>query len=166
MPLYQFKCNNCDWPQEILIMKFMDPDERRDHANSIDGECCDVCGKQCWTSQWSVPQAHSSWASTGKYGANGYYSKALGGFVDSPIAERNIMEARGFVNEADLPKNFWEDKMQQKKDQVAEQDKYINAYQDKLAAGKTKEEAVAEVFTAEDAISGKLEKTFSKESLK
>ena len=108
-----------------------------------------------------APRAHSSW-NTSRYGVNGYFSKALGKHVESPQTEQKIMESRGFVCEADLPKDRWDTAVETQKRRVAEQDKNIETYTEALKSGKTKEEAVVEAFTARDAVSGKLDETWGK----
>lgn len=70
------------------------------------------------------------------------------------------MESQGFVCEADLPKYTWEEAEEKAMRSHIAQDQYTKTYQEKLAAGKSKEEAVAETFTAQDALSGKLDETF------
>ena len=72
------------------------------------------------------------------------------------------MENKGFVCEADLPKDRWDSAVETQKERVKEQDKNIETYTEALKSGKTKEEAVVEAFTAKDAVSGKLDKTWGK----
>ena len=75
------------------------------------------------------------------------------------------MEKKGFVCEADLPQHYWEDLTEKSKEKKFAQAKLVDTYKEKLDAGKTKEEAVAETFTAQDAISGKLDETFNESLL-
>jgi len=158
MPLYMFKCKHCSKIHEEIL-----------HISEPDLE---YCGAQTYESGCGgrlykllvAPSAHTSWNTTGKYGANGYFSKALGVHVDSPQKEKKIMESKGFVCEADLPKDRWDDAVSAQKDRIEFQDKCIDTYTSALDNGKTKEEAVVEAFTAQDALSGKLDKAFAGES--
>lgn len=155
MPLYAYKCRNCNKIHEEIL-----------RINEPHLETCglDTFESGCGGSLYQLifaPQAHTSWNTTGRYGANGYFSHALGKHVDSHRAEQKIMESRGFVCEADLPKDRWDDAVTRQKERVAIQDKCIETYTSALDSGKTKEEAVVEAFTAEDALSGKLDKAFS-----
>jgi hypothetical protein len=110
----------------------------------------------------TAPGTHSSWAGTGKHGVNGYFSKALGKHVANRHTEQKIMESRGFVCEADLPKDRWDTAVETQKRRVTAQDKTIETYTEALKSGKTKEEAVVEAFPARDAVSGKLDETWGK----
>ena len=154
MPLYNFLCTKCNYLAEYFVFGY---DE------SVPCECCFSAEHQ--VRQISLPSKHSSWHSTGRYGANGYFSKALGRYVDSPQQAQNILEKQGFVCEADLPKHRWDDATEKHRDTIIQQETYIQTYKDKLASGKSKEEAVAETFTAQDALSGKLEQTFKGETI-
>ena len=102
------------------------------------------------------------------YYANGghlYYSMALGRVVDNEGVEEKIMMEKGFIKESKLDKkkkteNYvdkWLEAEFQKEKEIA---RLTAIYNNAIAKGKTKEEAVALAFTAEDALSGKLEKLF------
>ncbi len=156
MPRYSYGCRLCD-REHTMIVKFSDPDPQvcgMDTPNS-------GCGGELYR-LLRAPRAHSSWNTTGRYGVNGYFSKALGRHVESPQKEQKIMEARGFVCEADLPKDRWDTAVETQKRRVENQDKNIETYTEALKSGKTKEEAVCAAFTASDAVSGKLDETWGK----
>ena len=145
MPLYTYTCDLCFTTDEY----FCDLDARP------------ICPK-CQTNlhqnrKLSIPNTHSSWHSTGKYGANGYWSQALGRFVDSPAQAHKELESKGFVCEADLPKHHVEDKLQQAQDRLQQQTQYENKYKSLVAQGVSKEDAVSQTWTASDALSGKLD---------
>mgnify|MGYP003111034405 CR=1 FL=1 len=158
MPLYEYRCCDCNKVHEE-ILSINDPEPVECGVDTTDYGC----GGSIYRLMFA-PSAHTSWNTTGRYGADGYYSKALGTHVDSPHKEKKIMESRGFVCEADLPKHRWDDAVEAQKQRVEFQDKCIDTYTTALDNGKTKEEAVVEAFTAEDALSGKLEKAFAGES--
>ena len=157
MPLYTFRCKDCGKDHEE-IMSWLDFEqsqpERCGQDTSEHG-----CGGEIYR-VWVAPPAHSTWNTTGQYGVDGYYSKALGKHVSSPHTEKKIMESRGFVCEADLPQHRWDDAVETQQQRVKQQDTYINTYTEALKSGKTKEEAVVEAFPARDAVSGKLDETF------
>lgn len=181
MPFYPMICKVCKFRDSVATRRSYDFEMRETIANGLysgdeddwaqaytseGGMECEQCGTMGqWNATIPVPEKHASWESTGKYGANGYFSKALGKFVDSPHVERSIMKEKGFVCEADLKDDWWQSKVDSRRAQVHEQEKYIQGYKKALDDGKTKEEAVSEVFNAQDAVSGKLEETFSNEKI-
>jgi len=154
MPIYEFKCGHCNHKQSGLFSSFVSFDDRRLE------DSCESCQSCDWQPAISLPQKHSSWESTGKWGVNGYFSGSLGRFVDNPAKERAIMEKKGFIAESDLPKNWWSDKTNQQKEKIQKQDQLADQYLEKVKSGKTKEEAVAETWTAKDAVSGELDKIY------
>lgn len=157
MPLYSFHCVKCKHTQDELLFEAMGVSERVQYADK--SFTCEECGSSNWSSRINVPQLDSS-SNTFRESVNGYYSKALGRHISSRKEEQKIMESRGFVCEADLPKHTWEEAEEKAMRSHIAQEEYVTTYQNKLAAGKTKEEAVAETFTAQDALSGKLDATF------
>ena len=160
MPLYTYRCQACNKIHEEIV-SFADPEN-----NCVPKQCgTDTYESGCGGKLYRVlmaPGTHSSWAGTGKHGVNGYYSKALGKHVANRHTEQKIMESRGFVCEADLPKDRWESAVETQKRRVTAQDKTIETYTEALKSGKTKEEAVVEAFPARDAVSGKLDETWGK----
>lgn len=160
MPLYTYRCQACNKIHEEIV-------SFADHENNCVPK---VCGTDTYESgcggklnrMLTAPGTHSSWAGTGKHGVNGYYSKALGKHVANRHTEQKIMESRGFVCEADLPKDRWDTAVETQKRRVTAQDKSIETYTEALKSGKTKEEAVVEAFPARDAVSGKLDETWGK----
>lgn len=179
MAAYTFTCSSCNAREQLFFRRSYSPEDRQaiidgklfpendDWARETarEGHTCERCGGTQWGSTLSVPAKHSTWDSTGSHGVNGYYSKALGKHVDSHMAEKRIMEKKGFVCEADLPSHYWDDLTEKSRKKKFAQEKLTQTYTSKLAEGKTKEEAVAETFTAEDAKSGVLDETFN-QSLK
>lgn len=160
MPLYTFQCQVCSRLHEELVTF-------RDYENDNLPQVCgaDTYEQGCGGNMYRVlkaPKTHSSWAGTGKHGVDGYFSKALGKHVANKHTEQKIMESRGFVCEADLPKDRWDTAVETQKRRVEAQDKSIETYTTALKSGKTKEEAVVEAFPARDAVSGKLDETWSK----
>jgi hypothetical protein len=158
MPIYHYQCQVCTKVHEELIMF---EDIEQDTLPQVCG--ADTYEQGCGGNLYRVlrsPAKHGSWNTTGRYGANGYFSKALGKHISSPIEENKIMESRGFVCEADLPKDRWDSAVETQKVRVSEQDKQIETYTSALKSGKTKEDAVVAAFTAKDAISGKLDQTW------
>lgn len=160
MPLYTFQCQVCSRLHEELVTF-------RDYENDSLPQVCgaDTYEQGCGGNMYRVlkaPKTHSSWAGTGKHGVDGYFSKALGKHVANKHTEQKIMESKGFVCEADLPKDRWDTAVETQKRRVADQDKSIETYTTALKSGKTKEEAVVEAFPARDAVSGKLDETWSK----
>ena len=160
MPMYTYQCHVCSKVHEELIFF-------RDYENDNIPQVCgaDTYEQGCGGDLYRVlraPGTHSSWDGTGKHGVNGFYSKALGKHVANKHTEQKIMEGRGFVWEADLPKDRWDTAVETQKRRVSEQDKHIETYTEALKSGKTKEEAVVEAFTAADAVSGKLDNTWGK----
>lgn len=160
MPLYTYRCRVCSKEHEELIFF---QDYENDNIPQVCGADTELQG--CGGDLYRVimaPNTHSSWAGTGKHGVNGYFSKALGKHVANRHTEQKIMEGRGFVCEADLPKDRWDTAVETQKRRVTAQDKTIETYTEALKDGKTKEEAVVEAFPAHDAVSGKLDETWGK----
>jgi len=160
MPLYTYQCQVCSKRHEELIFF---SDYENDNIPQVCGADTYLqgCGGDL-NRVFTAPAVHSSWAGTGKHGVNGYFSKALGKHVANKHTEQKIMEGRGFVCEADLPKDRWDTAVETQKRRVTAQDKTIETYTEALKDGKTKEEAVVEAFPARDAVSGKLDETWGK----
>ena len=160
MPLYTYQCQVCSKRHEELIFF---SDYENDNIPQVCGADTYLqgCGGDL-NRVFTAPAAHSSWAGTGKHGVNGYFSKALGKHVANKHTEQKIMEGKGFVCEADLPKDRWDTAVETQKRRVTAQDKTIETYTEALKDGKTKEEAVVEAFPAHDAVSGKLDETWGK----
>jgi len=158
MPLYTFRCHVCTKVHEEIVTF---ADYENDSLPKVCG--ADTYEQGCGGDMYrvmSAPKPHSSWEGTGKHGAGGYFSKALGKHVSNKHTEKKIMESRGFVCEADLPKDRWESAVETQKERVLVQDKSIETYTSAIKSGKTKEEAVVAAFPAKDAVSGKLDKTW------
>ena len=179
MPMYPYTCKNCNHVEDLLFRRSYSIEERQLIVNgelypeddswarevATEGHACERCGGTEHYSAFASLNKDSSWSSTGSHGVNGYFSAALGKHVDSKAAEKKIMEKKGFVCEAGLPQHYWEDLTEKSKEKKFAQSKLVDTYKEKLDAGKTKEEAVAETFTAQDAISGKLDETFNESLL-
>ena len=160
MPMYTYQCQACFQMHEELL--FFSDIENGNVPKACGDDTFELgCGGKL-NRVFRAPSAHSSWAGTGKHGVNGYFSKALGKHVANKHTEQKIMEGRGFVCEADLPKDRWDTAVETQKRRVTAQDKTIETYTEALKSGKTKEEAVVEAFPARDAVSGKLDETWGK----
>lgn len=155
MPYYTYRCHRCytedDYWFDIMEVAVALTKPPCSHCNLSDKQDRIL----------AVPLAHSSWHSTGKYGASGYFSPALGKHVSSPAEAQRQLEAKGFVNEADLPKYHAEDKMDAHKHRLVEQQKLEDKYSSLVKSGMTKEDAVVETWTAQDALSGKLDQIYN-----
>ena len=91
---------------------------------------------------------------------------ALGRAVASPESEERIMNDMGFVKESKLNKkhdhtNYVGYQMQLAYEREKEIARLTEIYLGALRSGKTQEEAVAEAFNTEDALSGKLIQLFN-----
>lgn len=151
MPIYQYSCSNCKSIHERLL-----PMSKRE-SFCQENDC--ECGGSLKPKITAPAHTPSGWGDmTGRYGVNGYFSKALGAYTDSPEAERKIMEKRGFIRESDLPKNYWEDETSRRLGLMREQDKITEQYKELLSSGHTKEEAIAETFSTEKIMSGELDR--------
>ena len=96
----------------------------------------------------------------------GFFSMALGRAVASPESEERIMNDMGFVKESKLNKkhdhtNYVGYQMQLAYEREKEIARLTEIYLGALRSGKTQEEAVAEAFNTEDALSGKLIQLFN-----
>jgi putative FmdB family regulatory protein len=150
MPIYSFKCKACGYTHDS-IMKFSE------RENFIRTKRCD-CGGELKTAMTRPAKTPGLWGDqTGTYGVNGYYSKALGAYVDNKAAERKIMEKRGFIAESDLPANFWADETERRKNKLMEQEREVQTIEQHLANGYEMGEAIANTFTAERCLSGELD---------
>jgi len=103
------------------------------------------------------------WIAKGK---KGYYSLALGRAVENKQEEEKIMKDRGFIKESDLKQataDDWYDKWWEVENAKEEEiQRLMEIYNNALSEGKTKEEAIAEAFTAEDCLSGHLDNLFKR----
>lgn len=92
----------------------------------------------------------------------GVYSVALGKKVHSRREEAKILEAKGFVSEADLAPHWWEDQQAKKLEKIVEQDRLTNLYNSKVTEyGGDKIRAMTETFTTEACLDGSLHETFN-----
>jgi hypothetical protein len=92
----------------------------------------------------------------------GVYSQALGKKVHSRREEAKILEAKGFVSEADLAPHWWEDQQAKKLEKIKEQDRLTDTYNSKVAEyGGDKIRAMTETFTTEKCLDGSLHETFN-----
>lgn len=92
----------------------------------------------------------------------GVYSVALGKKVHSRREEAKILEAKGFVSEADLAPHWWEDQQAKKLEKIVEQDRLTNLYNSKVTEyGGDKVRAMTETFTTEACLDGSLHETFN-----
>jgi putative FmdB family regulatory protein len=151
MPIYQYTCKSCSTVHERLLpMSKMD--------SFIEENSCE-CGGDLRRKITAPAHTPSGWGDmTGRYGVNGFFSKALGAYTDSPEMERKIMEKRGFIRESDLPKNYWEDETARRLGLMREQDKITEEYKGLLSAGHSKEEAIAQTFSTDRIMSGELDR--------
>lgn len=173
MPLYQFKCIECKRETEA----FMKIDEA-----CADGACW-VCGEgnnDVFMDRWNdkleggcggkvvkmltaPAYTPSLWGDeTGKYGVNGYFSAALGKHLKGGRREeRKIMEKRGYIPESDMPSHYWAEQTEKRQREAAAKEKDVQEIAKLEASGMDKGEAIAKVFSAERALSGDLDKTWS-----
>ena len=98
-------------------------------------------------------------------GNTGFYSMALGRAVENEGEEEKILNAMGFVKESKLNRkrnddNFVDNWLKAEMEREREAQRLIKIYKDALADGVPEEEAIALAFSAEDALSGKLEEIF------
>lgn len=153
MPLFEFQCKKCGSIHEKLL-KFSERDQ------FMDGNSCycggDLSNKISLTA--FTPGLYGD--QTGKYGANGYFSKSLGAYVDNKRVEEKLMRDRGFIRESDLGKNFWNEETSKRKALIAEQDKISDEYNGMLASGYSKEDAIAKTFSTERIMSGELDRIY------
>jgi len=153
MPIYIFKCESCNGSIEEL-MKY----EIRDtFAN--DNVC--ECGGDLKVATTTPAKTPGLWGDqTGTYGASGYYSKSLGAYCQSKSAEEKIMASRGFIREADLPKDIWEKNASDYREKSAKADSIADEYS-KAIKVMPKEKAIAEVFNTERCLSGELDTIYN-----
>lgn len=172
MPLNNYYCKSCG-NRFTFLTQIKKNDETGEYE---DNEPTVYCGHEdMWESQTegcgskdinrSLPRSFGITGCTtteNRYtDARGYFSASLGRYVESQREERKIMEANGFIPLSDLGGDqWWDDKVAKQTEKMKAQDELTKQYQTALQSGKSKEEAVAETFTAKDAVSGKLEKIY------
>jgi len=172
MPFYQFSCYNCGKKHEAMcsweaiegLVKegfcgsnlFFDPNSVKEFAE--DGS--DGCGGELYR---VITAPNIIGETTGKWGVNGYYSKALGAYVDSPRAEEKIMNARGYIRESDLGHHGWNDAVEAKQTRMKKKEADVRQIEADIASGMDKGEAYAKTFSAERALSGELDKLYGGE---
>ena len=151
MPCFNFQCNVCREITEEFYFWEEEPFPKEFPCS---------CGDGIASRLIAVPTLDST-SKTHRYGVEGYFSKALGKHVESPIAEKKIMEKKGFVCEADLPSHYWEDRVEEVKEQASAQDGYIKNYKEAIKSGKSKQEAAVELAPTHDIMSGKVDKVWN-----
>jgi hypothetical protein len=158
MPIYNFKCKECEHFQDELFLSWMNTEKRQAAAN--EEMTCNRCKAQSWLSVLSVPNLDST-SQTHRLDKHGYLSQALGRYVSSRKEEERIMAKRGFVCEADMPAHFWEDKSAAIQEKNNEQDAAVKRYTDVIDRGGSKEEAVEALAPTQEILSGKTDKLWS-----
>ena len=172
MPFYQFKCKECgtshEWMGtydkiEALVKaeacgspQFWTPDGEDFPADGSGG-----CGSKSLYKVLTAPNLIN--ANTAQWGVNGYYSKALGGYCDSPHAEEKIMNQRGFIRESDLGHKGWDDAVAAKTERMIAKEKDVRQIETDIKGGMDKGEAYAKTFSAERALSGDLDNLYGGE---
>lgn len=153
MPLYEFQCKECKTKHEKLL-KISDRDL------FIKNNSCECGGDltNCISLPAFTPGLYGD--QTGKYGANGYYSKSLGAYVDNKKVEEKLMKDRGFIRENDLGKDFWSNETAKRKSLLVEQDKISEEYNGMISSGYSKEDAIAKTFSTERIMSGELDRIY------
>ena len=152
MPLYNYKCDKCGFLDELLMSW-----QKMESSEVV----CEKCSLEMrrlpsipartsmgWHGGWTDGMSHT------------YFSKALGRQVANVREESKILESRGFVNERDMGKHWFEDQQSKIVDKRKAQDELSNTYQSKLAEGKDAATAITETFTAEKCLSGELDRVY------
>lgn len=145
MPIHTYRCNMCNKRYEELYLW---------GETILDEMPCQQCTDGLMVKILSVPNLDST-SKTHRQSINGYYSKALGGYVSSRKEEEKIMHKGGYVCEADLGDHFFEDKTESIQETARQQEVYIDKYKQALKEGKTKQEAAVELAPSHDILSGK-----------
>ena len=152
MPIYEYRCPSCGGQAEHII-------KIRDRDN-VEVLCipCSVAMTRLVSMPAKTPNAwHANW-SEGL--SSNMYSAALGRKVANKREEQKIMEARGFVNEKDLGKDWFEktqSTLQWRKD---ERTKKSEIYKKTLEETGSAEKAVEVAFPASEALDGTLDKIY------
>jgi len=154
MPIYEYKCPQCGGYEELFL-------HMRDCSKEI------VC-KKCTIVMKKLPSVVAKTASLWNDGWNkgldgqGVFSQALGKKVHSRREEAKILEAKGFVSEADLGPYWFEDQQAKKLEKLKEQDRLTDTYNSKVTEyGGDKIRAMTETFTTEKCLDGSLHETFN-----
>lgn len=175
MPSYRYYCEDCGCQADTFLKYKYDPETKETKLEEVL-----TCGQaDVWLDEnWEPLQGCGSTnihkqlprsfgimgESTGTgCDARGYFSASLGRYVSSRMEERKIMDANGFIPVSDLGGDkWWDDTVAKQMEKVQAQEQKAQQYQTALQNGKTKEEAVAETFTAKEAIDGTLEKIYDR----
>lgn len=174
MPFYKYKCADCGSVGEAFERTRYNSEtketymERAQYCGQEDlwndfktGEQLKGCGSQNINRQLPTSFAISGESTGSGCDARGYFSASLGKYVTSRKEERKIMEDAGFVAMSDLGGDKWfEEASYNQRVKLEKQQAKTDQYQAALQSGKSKEEAVAETFTAKEAISGDLDKLY------
>jgi hypothetical protein len=154
MPIYDYKCMVCARTEE----KFL---------KSRSGEVEVICAS-CHIVMKKIPSLIAKTASAWNAGWNagldgqGMFSTALGQKVHSRREEEKIMNERGFVNEKDLGKDWFENEQNKKAERLAQQDALTNTYNSKVKEyGGDKNRAAAETFTTEMCLDGTIDRIYN-----
>jgi len=95
----------------------------------------------------------------------GVYSTALGRQVPNKHEEAKIMRAKGFIPESDLGQHFVADTQEKLANKWDAQEKLATAYQENLKT-MSKEDAIANTFTAENCLNGTYDSVYKQEITK
>ncbi|MCH9718142.1 MAG: hypothetical protein K0U52_13840 [Gammaproteobacteria bacterium] len=117
---------------------------------------CPVCGKRCK----AHPHYHKKAAFHFIGAGNGYFSKALGREVSNKWEEEKIMNANGYVREADLTPHLWEDETEKRKQKLINQEREVLRIEEHINDGVEMGEAIAMVYSADRCLSGELDEIY------
>ena len=173
MAVFRYKCMDCGADAEAFLRPKYNPETKETTNPEVQ-----YCGCPEWLdpNSWEhmegcgsknfrklLPNSFGiSGESSGKgCDARGYFSASLGRYVKSRREEGQIMEKAGFIPMSDLGGDQWfEEQSYKQRVKLEQQEKKTKEYQAALQSGKSKEQAVSEVFSAKEAISGELDKIY------
>lgn len=152
MPLYDYRCPSCGAKKECLLSF-----ERSKTAEVI----CKTCSLAMVKMISAPARTSDAWEGGWRDGlSSNHYSVALGRKVSSRRQEAKIMEERGFVCEADLGKDWFENTQAKQLEQIREQDRRTDIYTKTLSETGSKEMAMEQAFPARDCLDGTLDKLY------
>ena len=152
MPLYDWSCPR-DGVKKELLMSY----DRAQVVEVLCPQCQNAMVRLVSMPAKTASAWHSNWSEGMEHN---YFSHALGRKVANKREEEKILNARGFVSENDLGKDWFDRKQAERQEKRDAQDKKSELYNQTLKETGDAAKAVEVAFPAHECLNGTLDKLY------
>ena len=133
MPLWDYKCDNGHVEEHIFLAGEESPRWLK----------CQTCGENTRIQLPLVSRTANRWGDT-----NGGYNKHLQTHVSNSMHREKILREKGLVDLRDMPEHYFEDRLEQEKEEHKTHGNDLREYKAHLESGCDQGEALAKTFSA------------------